>query len=83
MYNVLNINALTLLISRTPWRLKTSCESTSKEAGLARRKTNSKYHFSFQTFKDRCFLFSAAKIRTKFEIYVRYLAYFSFYEANW
>ena len=77
MYKVLNINALTLFISRTPKRLKTSCESTSEKAGLARRKTNSKYHFSFQTFKDRYFLLSAAKIRTIFEFYVRIIVYFS------
>jgi hypothetical protein len=51
MYNVLNINTLTLFISRTPKSLKTSCESASEEAGLARRKTKSKYHFSFQTYQ--------------------------------
>lgn len=47
MYNVLNINALTLFLSRTPRRLKTSCESTSEEAGLARRRTKFKIPFQF------------------------------------
>ena len=47
MYKVLNINTLTLFISRTPKRLKTSCESTSEEAGLARRKTKFKIPFQF------------------------------------
>ena len=47
MYNVLNIYAQTLCLSRTPRRLKTSCESTSEEAGLARRKTKFKIPFQF------------------------------------
>lgn len=70
MNNVLNNNALTLFISRTPKRLKTSYESTSGEGAHTRRKTNSKYHFSFQALKDRYFILSVAKIQTIIGIYV-------------
>lgn len=78
MYKVLNINTITLFISRTPKRLKTSRESESEGTAPKRRKTNSKYHFSFQTFKDRYFLLSVAKIQTFFEFYLRYCYFFVF-----
>ncbi len=81
MYNVLNNNALTLVISRTPKRLKTSCESTSEETGLARRKTKSKYHFSFQTLKDRLFFLAQRYELNAKSIFV--LELFFPNEANW
>ena len=51
-----NVNAQTLFLSRTPMRLKTSYESTSEEAGLARRKTKFKIPFQFPDLsKTACF----------------------------
>ena len=58
MYNVLNINALTLFLSRTPRRLKTSCESASEEAGLAPRKTKIKIPFQFQDLSKTAYCFA-------------------------
>ena len=64
-----NDNALTLVISRTPKRLKTSYESTSEKAALKRRKTNSKYHFSVQTFKDRLLYY----LVQRYELFPKFL----------
>jgi hypothetical protein len=69
MYNVLNIYAQTLCLSRTPRRLKTSCESTSEEAGLARRKTKFKIPFQFPDLSKTACIYKV-KIRTMFKGFI-------------
>lgn len=71
MYNVLNINAQTLYLSRTPRRLKTSCESTPERTVLPQRKTKFKIPFQFPDTQRPLDLNSATKIQIIYDFYVR------------
>ena len=70
-----NDNALTLVISRTPKRLKTSYESTSEKAALKATQDEFKIPFQCPDLQRPLVLLSGAKIRTISEIFTYKLVF--------